>query len=80
MIKKKNKVKKEENVLKVDDFEGGYVEFKNPTVRQAEVLKNFVAMDWFINHVYGLYTSFPNDQELGRELRSCVSTLLKKKA
>jgi hypothetical protein len=79
MIKKKNNAKKEENVIRVDDFEGGYVEFKNPTVRQAEVLKAFMAIDWFINHIYSLYTLFPNDQELGKELRRCISIISKKK-
>ena len=64
------------NIVKVDDFEDGYVEFINPTIRQAEVLDNYVALCKFADHIYDLTTTLPNDQDLGRSMRSFVNKLL----
>lgn len=64
------------NIVKVDDFEDGYVEFINPTIRQAEVLDNYVALCKFADHIYDFTTTLPNDQDLGRSIRSLVNKLL----
>lgn len=64
------------NIVKVNDFDDGYVEFINPTIRQAEVLDNYVAMYKFTDHIYELSTALPNDQDLGRSIRSLVNKLL----
>jgi hypothetical protein len=60
------------------NIDEGYVEFNNVTIRQEEVLKSYEETVSFITKVAILSKKFPNDQDLGKEVRKLVSKNKKK--